>query len=312
MIRINLLKPLQPQALPLILDEPAGRGKKTYLILGGLALVAVGAIAILQFPSLFSGMFAQEEKVEAPPVPPVPAPSEEHVQPKSVTSQAVEETVRDLHPDQSEPILNPSYADLVPSGKIEFQYYSSKRLLKDIKTVTPPDVGFAKFIFTPPGDFYIHGLAESERDLQRFQEGLNGLMGATIRLSMNVPAGTHGKSKEFSIFGSVKYPLSDIGSPPDHSIPKARLPAELKTLKTLAANLGIRLKEPKLISATQAGPLKKHVYLVAADCSFQQMQDLIGDLHEGKSNLGVIKVMLNAKGDEKVNAELDFAAYIGP
>lgn len=312
MIRINLLKPLEPQALPLILDEPAGRGKKTWLILGGLTLVAVGAIAILQFPTLFSGMFAQQETVEAPPVPPVPAPSEEHAQPNRVTSQAVEETVRDLQPDQSDKITDPSYADLVPSGKIEFQYYSSKRLLRDIKAVTPPDVGFANFIFTPPGDFYIHGLAESERDLQRFQEGLNGLMGAAIRLSMNVPAGTHGKSKEFSFFGSVKYPLSDIGSPPDHTIPKSQLPAELKTLKTLAANLGIRLKEPKLISSTQSGALKKQVYLMGAECSFQQMQDLISDLHERKSHLGIIKFSLKAKGDEKVNAELDIAAYVGP
>ena len=312
MIRINLLKPLQPQAIPLILDEPAGHGKRTYLIVGGLALIAVAAIAVLQFPTMLGGMFAKEEAIEAAPVPPVPAPSEEHGQPKRVTSQAVEETVRDLHPDQSEQQTNPSYAEMVPSAKIEFQYYSSKRLLKDIKAVTPPDVGFANFVFTPPGDFYIHGLAESERDLQRFHEGLNGLTGASIRPGMNVPAGTHGKSKEFSFFGSVKYPLSEIGSPPDHTISKAKLPAELKALKTLAANLGIRIKEPKLISSTQSGAYKKQIYMVSADCSFQQMQDLIGDLHEGKSNLGPIKFSLNAKGDEKVNAELDIAAYVGP
>lgn len=312
MIRINLLKPLQPQALPLILDEPAGRGKKTYLILGGLALIAAGAIAFLQFPSLLGGMFTHQATVEAPPIPPVPAPSDAHMQPKRVTSQAVEETVRDLHPDRSELQTNPSYADLVPSAKIEYQYYSSKRLLKDIKAVTPPDVGFANFVFTPPGDFYIHGLAEGESDLQRFQEGLNGLTGAKIRPGMNVPAGRHGKSKEFSFFGSVKYPLSEIGSPPDHSIAKAGLPAELKTLKSLASKLGIRIKEPKLISSTQAGAYKKLIYMVAAECSFQQMQDLIGDLHAGKSNLGPIKLSLNAKGDEKVNAELDIAAYVGP
>lgn len=312
MIRINLLKPLQQQALPLILDEPSGHGKKTYLILGGLALIAVGAIAFLQFPSLLGGLFTHEEKVEAPPVPPVPAPSEEHAQPKRVTSQAVEETVRDLQPGQPEAQTEPSYAQMAPSAKIEFQYYSSKRLLKDIKAVTPPDVGFADFVFTPPGDFYIHGLAESESDLQRFQEGLNGLSGAKIRPGMNLPAGTHGKSKEFSFFGSVKYPLSEIGNPPDHSITKAGLPGELKALKTLAANLGIRLKEPKLLSSTQLGAYKKHIYMVAAECSFQQMQDLINDLHEGKSNLGPIKFSLNAKGDEKVNAELDIAAYVGP
>ena len=67
-----------------------------------------------------------------------------------------------------------------------------------------------------------------------------------------------------------------------------------------------------MISSTQDGALKKQVYMVGAECSFQQMQDLIGDLHEGKSNLGIIKFSLNAKGDEKVNAELDIVAYVGP
>jgi hypothetical protein len=313
MIRINLLKPLEPQALPLILEEPAGRSKKTFLIVGGLALVAVIAIAVLQFPSLFGGMFAEKEAVAVQePVPPVPAPTEESVQPKRVTAQAVEETVRDIQEDPAIQQMAPSYAEMVPSAKIEFQYYASNRILKDIKAVTPPDIGFADFIFTPPGDFYIHGLAETDADLQRFKQGLEGLAGASIRPGMNAPAGAKGIAREFSFFGSVKYPLSEIGSPPDHSMSKAKLAADLKQMKALAAALGIRLKEPKLLGTTQAGALKKSVYQVGAECSFQQMQDLINDLHDGKSDLGLIKFSLKAKGDEKVVAEMDIAAYVGP
>ncbi len=313
MIRINLLKPLEPQALPLILEEPAGRRKSSFLILGGLVLVAVIAIAVLQFPNLFGGMLASKPKVAAAPkAPPVPAPTVENVQPKRVTAHAVEETVRDIHEDPALLQITPSYAEMVPSGKIEFQYYASNRIIKEIKTVTPPDIGFANFVFTPPGDFYIHGLSETEEDLQRFQKGLQGLTGASIRIGMNVAAGAHKKSKEFSIFGSVKYPPSEVGIPPDHSIAKANLAAEIKLLKTLAGNLGIHLKETKLLSGTKFGSLTKNVYLVGADCSFQQMQDLIMDLHEKKSNLGLIKFALNARGDEKVVAELDIAAYVGP
>ncbi|MEO6095713.1 MAG: hypothetical protein ABIW76_08540 [Fibrobacteria bacterium] len=313
MIRINLLKPLEPQALPLILEEPAGRNRNTFLILGGLALVAVIAIAVLQFPSLFGGMFAEKETlVVQDPAPPVPAPDEAQVQPKRVTAHAVEETVRDIQEDPAIRQMAPSYADMVASAKIEFQYYASNRILKDIKTITPPDIGFANFIFTPPGDFYIHGLAETDADLQRFKQGLEGLAGASIRPGMNVPAGAKGSAKEFSFFGSVKYPLSEIGSPPDHSILKAKLAAQLKQFKALATARGVRLQEPKLLSATQAGALKKRVYQVVAECSFQQMQDLINDLHEGKSDLGLIKFSLNAKGNEKVVAEMDISAYVGP
>ncbi|MDB5104068.1 MAG: hypothetical protein JWP91_1757 [Fibrobacteres bacterium] len=313
MIRINLLKPLEPQALPLILEEPPGRGRKSMLILGGLVLVAVLAIAVLQFPSLFGGMVAHEGKTEQTKAPPVPRPTEqENPHPKRVTSQAVEETVRDIQDNPDQQNLETNYADLVPSEKIELQYYASNRILKDIKSVTPPDIGFANFIFSPPGDFYVHGLAADEQQLQQFQKGLSGLAGASIRPGLNVPAGTHGKAKEFSFFGTVKFPFDYIQTPPDHTIPKAKLPAELKQLKTVAANLGIRLNEPKLISSTSTGTLKKNVYAIKGDCSFQQMQDLITDLKEAKSNLGFIKFAMMARGDEKVNAEMDIAAYVGP
>lgn len=313
MIRINLLKPLEPQALPLILDEPAGRGKKPYLILGGLVLVAVIAIAVLQFPTLFGGMLAhKEETAIAVKTSPAPKPAEVRVQPKRVTGQAVEETVRDIQEDRVKEQIAPSYAGMVPSEKIEYQYYASTRVLKDIKSVTPPDVGFANFIFTPPGDFYVHGLAGDEQELQRFQQGLAGLSGAAIQPGMNVPAGTRGKGKEFSFFASVKYPVNSIPTPPDHVVDKTGLLKEIKQLKTVANGLGIHLKEPRLFNTSAVGNVKRMVYQTSADCSFQQMQDLLTGLHEGKSNLGFIRFALHARGDEKVIAEMDIIAYVQP
>ncbi|HKP97123.1 MAG TPA: hypothetical protein VJ385_15345 [Fibrobacteria bacterium] len=313
MIRINLLKPLEPQALPLILAEPAGKRKTPFLVLGGLVLIAVIAIAVLQFPSLFGGMLAGKRTAETAPVPPTPKPeAEESVQPKRVTSQAVEETVRDLQEDKTREQIEPSYSRMVPSEKIEFQYYASSRVLKDVKAVTPPDVGFANFIFTPPGDFYVHGLAADDRELQRFHEGLAGLTGSTVRLGMNVPAGSKGKGKEFSFFASVKYPLNGIRTPPDHVIEKSALQKELKQLKTVANGLGIRLKEPRLLNTSSVGNVNRMIYQTSADCSFQQMQDLLAGLHEGKSNLGFIKFALRARGDEKVVADMDILAYVQP
>lgn len=313
MIRINLLKPLEPQALPIILHEPEGRRNKSILIFGGLVLVAVIVIAILQFPSLFGGMLSHKAPVAAVKAPPVPKPAaKEHPQPAKVTSQAVEETVKDLQEEPAKEDLLPAYAKMVPSQKIEFQYYASTRLLKDIKAVTPPDIGFANFIFTPPGDFYVHGLAADDQQLQRFQQGLAGLSGASVTAGMNVPAGTHGKGKEFSFFGSVKYPLSAINTPVDHVLDKANLAKELKQLKTVAAGLGIRLREPHLFSTSPAGNVKRMLYQTSADCSFQQLQDLLTQLHDGKSNLGVIRFSLNARGDEKVVADVDILAYVQP
>lgn len=309
MIRINLLKPLQPQARPLILDEPAGGRKKLYLILGGLALAA-GAIALLQFPSLLGG--GPDAGETSGTVLEAPEPVQEGSPPKRVTSQAVEEVVRDIGEDQESRIAALSYADMVPSEKIEFQYFSSARILKDIKAVTPPAVGFANFIFTPPGDFYVHGLAGADRDLERFKDGLSGLEGAEIKPGLNAPAGARGQSREFSFFGSVKYPLNSIRPPHDRVLSRDRLQAELDRMKAVAGALGIRLNEPRLASTSKAGAYNRLIYKTGADCSYQQVQDLLGGLHEGKSNLGFIKIALRARGDEKVVAELDVLAYVIP
>lgn len=313
MIRINLLKPLQAPERPILLEEPAKPGKGKIIALAALCVAALLAIGILQFPGMFGGLFAKQEEPEiAEVVPPAPRPESSESRPAKVTANAVEETVRDLQPGSSVPMGRTAYADLVPSQKIEYQYYASARILKDIKSVTPPDVGFANFIFTPPGEFYVHGLAADEEDLKRFQEGLASLSGAEIKPGMNVSAGAKGRAKEFSFYGSVKYPVETLPTPPDRVLAKADLNRELKQMKSVAGSLGIRLKEPRLLTTAQAGNVKKMVWEASADCSFQQMQDFLAELHESKSNLGFLKFALRARGDEKVVADLDILAYVQP
>jgi hypothetical protein len=312
MIRINLLKPLEAPVRNYVLEAPAKSGKGKAIALLVIALAALLAIAALQFPGLFGGLFAKQEKVAAVQAPPEPKPESVPSQPSKVTANAVEETVRDLHPEASLPPAPSSYADLVPSQKIEFQYYSAGRILKEIKSITPPEVGFANFIFTPPGEFYVHGLAAGEADLKKFQAGLAGLAGAQIKPGMNVPAGARGKSKEFSFFGTVHYPLESLSTPPNRVVAKADVTKELMQMRTVAGNLGIRLREPKLLATAQAGNVRKMVWSASADCSFQQMQDFLAELHQSKSNLGFAKFTLRARGDEKVVADLDFLAYVQP
>lgn len=313
MIRINLLKPLEAPAKPFVFEEAPKSSKAKVLVLLALCLAALATVVVLQFPGLFGGLFAKPERaVAAAPVPPKPKPEAAAPAPAKVTANAVEETVRDLHPEASQPPAAATYADLVPSRKIEFQYYASSRILKDIKSVTPPDVGFANFIFTPPGDFYVHGLAADESDLKRFRDGLASLTGAEVKPGMNVPAGAHGRAREFSFFGSVHYPVESLPTPPDRVMAKADVQKELKQMRTVAGNLGIHIKEPRLLATAQAGKVKKMVWEASADCSFQQIQDFLAGLHDSKSNLGFAKFALHARGDEKMIAEMDILAYVQP
>jgi hypothetical protein len=312
MIRINLLKPLEAPARSYFLETPSKPGKGKVIALLAVSAFALIAIAALQFPGLFGGIFAKKDEAAAVQLPPPPKPDADSPMPAKVTANAVEETVRDLHPEGDRPVAASSYADLVPSQKIDFQNYSAARILKEIKSITPPEVGFANFIFTPPGEFYVHGLAADDANLKRFQEGLAGLTGAEIKPGMNVPAGARGRSKEFSFFGTVRYPLESLSNPPNRVVAKADVPKELMQMRTVAGNLGLRLKEPKLLATAQAGDVKKMVWSASADCSFQQMQDFLAELQQSKSNLGFAKFALRARGDEKVVADLDFLAYVQP
>jgi hypothetical protein len=311
MIRINFLKPLRPQVIANTLVDAGNKRNKLILVGGALAVVALGVVALLQYPTLLGGMLKKPEVVEATPV------SEKHklvtldtLRPKRVTADAVEETVRDIGDQRDRQAEPPAYADLAASEKIEFQYFVCSRILRDIKAVTPIEVGFANFIFTPPGDFYVHGLTSDSESYERFKTGLNGMQNTAVRVGLFVPAGNHGAGKEFSFYGTIKYPLSAIPVTPDHMIASGNIQTELNQLKSVALGLGIKLKEPKLSSSVKVGVKTRVVYQTSADCSFQQMQDLFTELKAAKSNLGFIRFALLAKSDEKVVAEMDVIAFV--
>lgn len=311
MIRINLLKPLQLQASSINLHEASGNRKRP-LLLGALAvLVLLGAVAIMQYPALLGGLGSETKTAPVTTVAKAPKPvTLDTMQPKRVTDNAVEETVRDLSDAEASVAAPPTYGDLVPSEKIEFQYYSCSRILKDIKAVTPAEVGYANLIFTPPGDFYIHGLANDDENYQRLKKGLAGMVNTTVRPGLEAPAGVKGLAKEFSFYGTINYPLTSLPTPPDHVVTKANLQMEFTRMKGVAKNLGILLQEPKLLSSVAVGENKRMIYETKADCNFQQMQDLLSELHEAKSNLGFLKFALHAHGDEKIIAEMDILAYV--
>lgn len=311
MIRINLLKQLQVEAQPSVLVESANKRKRTILIGGALALVVLAAAALLQYPTLLGGIFSSGKKEVVAEISKVDESKKIALKkPKKVTANAVEETIHD-DADQNAPLATgPSYADLVPSQKVEFQSYAALQILKDIKSVTPPEVGFANFIFTPPGDFYLHGLARDEENYQKLKQGLSTLKHSEVKPGLNLSVGAKSLAREFSFYGSMSYPLSHVLTPPDHVISESKLKDELVQLKTLATTLGIKLREPKRLSSAAVGEAKRMIYQAKAECNYQQMQDLIAELHQAKSNLGFLKFALNAVGDEKVNAELDIVVYV--
>ncbi len=306
MIRVNLLKSLQP-AKPLLLEDftPTSRSRKVLAGILGITLLASAAGLIwwnvFQAESGAVGADAQAEIIQ-PPVRPQPAP-------QRVTADAVEDIVRDIQEFQRKnpPIL--TYDDLLPSEKVEFQYFAAGRILKQIQDATPQGVGFAHFIYTVPGDFYVHGLAYEAKQYEQFQQSLQNLQGAQIRPGSAGGGRARAAGREFSFYGSVQYPLT-VQRAEEHVLQKSRVQAELQRFRDIASSVGVTIPLPKLDATLQAGPYQKHRYKVEARCDYRQLQRLIENLYTSKSHVGLEKLGLKAIGEDTMMADLHLTLYV--
>ncbi len=306
MIKINLLRQLQPKVVLVMEDQAPAKKQKVLILVLTLLLCGGGAYFYLQYKSQFQEKAKEDQAAKALAEANIPKAPVEHVIPKQVTSEAVEEIVHELPQENSQTPKSKSYHDLVPSEKIEYQNFACIQILKQIRTATPLSVGFADFIFSSPGEFYVHGLTYDLPHYELLKTALGAIDGSTLKAGLLQP---RGKEQEFSFFGSVKYSLEN-GSKQDRIVNKDKVQSELAQLKTVASHLGIQMKNPQLESTTELGDIKKMIFKAEAACNFDQFQRLVEQLQENKSNLGLIKFALKATGDESLKANVDFSVYV--
>lgn len=316
MIKINLLKSELPKQPLTSLAEARTGSRKMLTVVALIALIGVAAyFAREQFLSGAEepeALAASEpaapapEVVETPPEPPAAAPA------APATGDAVEDIVTELTRSAEAAPKPRGYADLVPSERVDYQLQTVQRILKDVKAITPVDVGFAQFIFTPPGEFYVHGLAYNPESLERFKAGLQGLPGAQIRMGKNkvVGAGTR-KVQEFSFYCQVEYPVPNMGATPDRVVQSNKVDAALRNAVAMAEGMGLKLRMPKLTGTENAGPVKRLVFATETEASYDKLQDFLEQLRNSQAPLGVLRVSLRARGDEDMIADLDLVAYVG-
>lgn len=325
MIKINLLKSEQPRQPLTALAEGKPQSRKLVMSVGLIALLGAGAFFAYDRFGGTSG--AGENEAVAAPVtaealpevqPEVPklaveTPPEPPVQKAAAppSGEAVEDIVGELA-RQAEAAPKPrGYADLVPSERVEYQLQSVLRLLKDIKGITPPDVGFAEFVFTPPGEFYVHGLAYDPQSLERFEQGLRGLQGAEVRAGKMKDVGSaKQKAREFSYYCKVSYPVATMPTQ-DRVVERNKVDGALRDAVALGQSLGLKLKTPKLTGREDAGAVQRLVFATTADASYDKLADFLEQMRAKQAPLGVLRVSLKARGDEDMVADLDLVAYVG-
>jgi hypothetical protein len=328
MIKINLLKSEQPRQPLTALSEGKPQSRKLVMSVGLIALLGAGAffaydrfgggsasgnaVAAGETPEGASAPVAAEALPEVPKLatetPPEP-PVQKAAAPPS--GEAVEDIVGELA-RQAEAAPKPrGYADLVPSERVEYQLQAVLRLLKDIKGITPPDVGFAEFVFTPPGEFYVHGLAYDPQSLERFEQGLRGLQGAEVRPGKMKDVGSaKQKAREFSYYCKVSYPVATLPTQ-DRVVERNKVDGALRDAVALGQSLGLKLKTPKLTGREDAGAVQRLVFATTADASYDKLADFLEQMRAKQAPLGVLRVSLKARGDEDMVADLDLVAYVG-
>ncbi len=349
MIRVNLLKSLQPDFSRAIdLEPPPSRAKAVILTLILVGLAGSGIFFWVQSsrvspvpakmpvattispleppaPALES---AVEEPVEASaPAAPVQAPNVQVAEPVPVPevrtppsrprpssslspSQAVEDVVREVEEEIKRAPRQITYDQLGPSDKIVFQHRASANLMGQLKRSTPPKVGFSHVIVTLPGDLYVHGLAYDEDSFRRLKSGLEGGKGASVRQGIFRPAGERGTAMEFSLYGKIE---SAPGSPSGNEriASKAQVQQELQAFVRLAQGHGVKLDLPQSKSKAQWGNLERQIFRTQARCSYQQLESFLSQLPESTSKVGLLKIALRAQGDDSMAASLDLVVYVG-
>ncbi len=307
MIRVNLLKPLQAQRPMTLVDEPKGVGKRLAFALLGLAVIG-GLYFFLQKHGGKEKEVQPQPVVVAPPPKPEP-PSLEPKRPAPVSVDAVEEIVREATAEFAEPPPPAGYADFTPSQRIAYQLLAGTRILRDLQAATPPEIGFAQVVFTAPGEFYVRGLAATEEDLQRFQAALTALPGATIRKNQSRPVGAAKTAREFSFLGKVDYPVAEAARPENRVVTRDQLAAALKGFSGTAKEAGVSLQDPKLQKSTSVGGFERMLYKAEARGDYAHLQAFLEKIRDAQSSVGVLRLALEARGDEKMIASLDLLVY---
>jgi|GEM_PF-3404068 len=317
MIKINLLKSEQPAYSPQGLIDPKSGSKRGMVVAAAVAVVALAAFLLWSRQTSNTGdtevLAANTVPKEAPPAlavtPPEPPPARAAAPP---TGEAVEDIVQELTRKAEAAPKPRGYLDLVPSERIDYQLQAVQRILKEVKSITPSDVGFAEFIFTPPGEFYIHGLAYSETGLQQFRNGLNGLQGAEVRIGKLKDVGSASrKAQEFSFYCKVDYPVAGMAQAADKVVAGGKIDGALQDAVQLAGSLGLKLRKPRLTGSEEAGDLKRLVFATETQASYAKLQDFMAQLRASQAPLGVARVSLRASGDDDMVADLDLVAYVG-
>jgi len=304
MIRINLLKSVQSQR-PMLLVEETNGGKRVWVFaLIALLVISVGIFIFKKPSATKKPEVTMTETAPAAAPDTVPAVSE----PAAPTADVAEEIVREAREEMVPATAPSTYSDLSPSQRVAFQQISGIRLLRDLQAVTPAEVGFARVIFTPPSEFYVYGIAANEEELKKFKSGLATLPGADIQESLSQPVGAAKVAREFSFFGKVNYPVAEALGTGNHVVAKDNPNVALNSLTAAAKELGMTLS-PKLENTTTSGGLQRNVYRVEARCDYARLQSLLEKIGESKADMGVVRVALEAKGDEKMVASLDLVVY---
>ncbi len=294
----------------LLFDEPGmSAGPKWALVLV-ILLVVVGATGFLLYRGGHLGLGeATSESAASSTQDGKPKSSAPHPQshPPRVTHQAVEEIVREIQDEQAlrAPLL--SYDELFPSEKIEFQNWASSRILQTVRDAVPGSVGFADFIYTAPGEFYIRGLSQNAQSLDKFRKALAAM--EHVQIDPGVTKNSGGSPREFSIYGKMNLPVQILDGS-ERAVKESRLPAVLQAFRSSAAELGIHFKTPELRSNTPLGQYQKRIYVAQAVCNYPQLQRLLGKMHSERSQLGLLKFALQAKGDGTMVATLDLLLYV--
>jgi hypothetical protein len=227
-------------------------------------------------------------------------PKPRQVQVQNTANQAVETVVAMREP---QPKVVKKYRKLLPSERIIYQQNLMQHTLGVIRKSSPVNMGFVDISVRLPGLYYLHGMAENKKVLQKFHSALNKASSV-----LKAPEGStiNTRAEEFTYYGQFK----NIRSPKERMTMVSDVSAELQKFKKLAAKNGCSLKGFSNPEMTSFGGYKRLTYKVNTSAGYKALEDLFSAMQKEKSRMGILEMSMEAVGQEKMKTTLHLVMYV--
>ena len=178
-----------------------------------------------------------------------------------------------------------SYNSYLPLEKLSYQKTSLAQFMTFLNTAVPDDIGFSECVFQAPNYYYLRGIAMKSSSQHTLMDRLKA-----VSKSFQSPIASEAAT-EVAVFGQFNVPQVRLDAVRGF-VPASDIPAEIKSLKTLASTNKVQLKGLEKPVVEDFGVFKRYAYNVTSTADFADLLNFLNAFANSPIRMGISKADL--------------------